>query len=90
MGGKLPPGITMEKVEKLFSPFREELEKVLKKWGSKEMVVLMNIEGGKVRSIQFKSFQGKSREKEALEKILKKLVFSSSVKGKMELELLYV
>jgi Ca-activated chloride channel family protein len=90
MGGKLPPGITMEEVEKLFSSFREELEKVLKKWGSKKLVVLLNIEEGKVRSIQLKSFQGKSHEKEVLEKILKKLVFSSSVKGKMELELVYV
>ncbi|MFB0505303.1 MAG: VIT domain-containing protein [Thermodesulfobacteriota bacterium] len=90
MGGKLPPGITIEEVEKIFSPFKEELKKVFRKWGSKKLVVMLTIGGGKVRSIQLKNFQGKSPEKEVLEKILQKLVFSSSVKGKMELELVYV
>jgi len=90
MGGKLPRGITMEEVEKIFSPLKEELEKAFKKWGSKKLVVLLNIEEGKVRSIELKDCKGKSPEKGVLEKILQKLVFSSSVKGKMELELLYV
>jgi Ca-activated chloride channel family protein len=90
MGGKLPRGITMGEVEKMFSPLMVELEKAFKKWGSKKLVVLLNIEGGKVRSIQLKNFQGKSPEKEALEKVLRKLVFSPSVGGKMELELVYV
>jgi hypothetical protein len=90
MGGKLPRGITMGEVEKIFSPLMEELEKAFKKWGSKKLVVLLSIEGGKVRNIHLKNFQGKSPGKEVLEKILGKLVFSSSVKGTMELELLYV
>ena len=90
MGGTLPPGITMEEVEKKFCPFKEELEKVFKKWGSKKVVLLLNIEGGKVRSIQIKGFQGKTCKKEVLEKTLQKLAFSSSVKGTMELELVYV
>ena len=90
MGGKLPRGITMGEVEKIFSPLKSDLEKVFKKWGSKKVIVLLNIEGGMVRSIQLKNFQGKRPNKEVLEKILQKLVFSSSVKGKMELELLYV
>ena len=90
MGGKLPPGITMEGVEKIFSPVKEELEKAFKKWGSKKLVVLLNIEKGKVRSIELKDCQGKSPEKEVLEKIFQKLVFSPSINGKMELELLYV
>ena len=80
----------MGEVEKIFSPLKSDLTKVFKKWGSKKLVVLLNIEGGKVRSIQLKNFQGKRPKKEVLEKILQKLVFSSSVKGKMELELLYV
>jgi Ca-activated chloride channel family protein len=90
MGGKLPRGITMGEVEKMFSPLMVELEKAFKRWGSKKLVVLLNIEEGKVRSIQLKNFQGKSPEKEALEKVLRKLVFSPSVGGKMELELVYV
>jgi Ca-activated chloride channel family protein len=90
MGGKLPPGITMEGVERVFSPFKEELEKAFKKWGSKKLIVLLNIKGGRVRSIQIESFQGKGYKKEVLEKILQKIVFSPSIKGKMELELVFV
>ncbi len=63
MGGKLPPGITMEEVERKFSPFKGELEKVFKKWGSKKLVLLLDIEGGKVRSIQIKGFQGEAYKK---------------------------
>jgi hypothetical protein len=90
MGGKLPSGTTMEEVERAFSPFKEELEKVFQKWGSKKLVLLLNIEGGRVRSIEIESFQGKGYKKEVLEKILQKAIFSPSIKGKMELELVFV
>jgi len=89
MGGKLPPGITMQEVEKIFSPFKEELEKVFRKWGSKKLVVILNIEEGKVRSIQLKRSSREAYKKEVLEKILQRIIFPPSVKGKMELELLY-
>ncbi|MFQ5840833.1 MAG: VIT domain-containing protein [Thermodesulfobacteriota bacterium] len=90
MGGKLPPGITMGEVEKIFSPLIKELEKVFKKSGSKKLGVILTIEGGKIKDIQLKNWQGKRPKKEAVEKILRKMVFSSSIKGKIELELLYV
>ena len=90
MGGKLPPGTTMEEVERAFSPFKEELEKVFQKWGSKKLVVLLNIEGGRVKSIHIESFQGKGYKKEVLKKILQKAIFSPTIKGKMELELVFV
>jgi Ca-activated chloride channel family protein len=89
LGGKLPRGITMGEVEKRFSPLKKELEKVFRESASKKLVVVLTIEGGKVRGIQLKSCQGKSPEIESLEKILRKITFSSSVKGKMELELHY-
>ncbi|UCD71915.1 MAG: hypothetical protein JSW70_02680, partial [Syntrophobacterales bacterium] len=89
MGGRLPSGITMAEVEKTFSPFKEELAKAFKKWGLKKLVVVLTIEEGKIRSIQPKNYQGKEFTKEALERILRKMVFSTSVKGKMELELIY-
>jgi len=90
MGGKLPRGITMGEVEKIFSPLIKELEKVFKKSGSKKLGVILTIEGGKIKDIQLKNWQGKSPKKEAVEKILHKMVFSSSIKGKIELELVYV
>jgi len=89
MGGKLPSGITMEEVEKRFSPFKEELARAFKKWGLKKLVMVLTIEEGKVRNIQLNNCQGKEQKKKALEKILGKMVFSTSVKGKIELELLY-
>jgi Ca-activated chloride channel family protein len=89
VGGKLPRGITMEEVEKRISPLKGELEKVLKASGSKKLVVVLSIEEGKVRGIQLKNCQGENPEKEALERIFRKITFASSVTGKMELELLY-
>ncbi len=90
MGAKLPPGIRIEEVERIFSPFKEELEKAFKEWGLKKLVLLLNIEGGKVRSIHIKGFQGETCKKEGLEKIFKKILFSPSTKGILELELVYV
>ncbi len=90
VGGKFPPGITMREVENVLSPLKSDLEKVFKKWGSKKLVVILTIEGGKVKDIQLKNWQGKRSKKEAVEEILHKMVFPSSMKGKMELELLYV
>ncbi len=90
VGGKLPPGITMREVENVLSPLKSDLEKVFKKWGSKKLGVILTIEGGKVKDIQLKNWQGKRSKKEAVEEILHKMVFPSSMKGKMELELLYV
>jgi Ca-activated chloride channel family protein len=90
MGGKFPPGITMEEAEKILSPLKDELARVFKKWGFEKLVVLLNIEEGKVRDIQLKNGKGKEHKKDVLEKILQKIVFPPSIKGKMELELLYV
>ena len=90
MGGKLPAGITMQEVEKIFSPFKEELKKAFKKSGLKKLLVLLTIEEGEVRSTQLKNLQGKSPKEEDLEKIFGKMVFPSSIKGEMELELLFV
>jgi Ca-activated chloride channel family protein len=89
-GGKFPPGITMKEVETVFSPLREELEKVFKKWGSTRLIVRLNIEKGKVMSIQLKGSQGGGAKREVLERIFKKVVFPPTIKGTMELELVYV
>lgn len=89
MGGRLPSGITMEEVEKTFSPFKEELARAFKEWGLRKLVVVLTVEEGRVRNIQLKNYQGKGPKREDLEKILRKMVFSSPIKGKIELELLY-
>ena len=80
----------MEEAEKIVSPLKDELARVFKKWGFEKLVVLLNIEEGKVRGIQLKNGKGKEHKKDVLEKILQKIVFPPSIKGKMELELLYV
>jgi Ca-activated chloride channel family protein len=89
-GGKLPPGITIKEVEKVLSPFREELARVFKKWGSRKVVLLLTIDEGRVRTFRIKKSEREILRKDALEKILRKMVFPDSIKGTMELELVYV
>jgi Ca-activated chloride channel family protein len=90
MGAKLPPGVTMGDVEKALSSVKGDLEDLFQKWGLTNVVVLLKVEQGKVKGIQTKSYQGKGYKKEALEKVFKKIAFSSPVQGSMELELLYL
>ncbi len=89
-GGKLPPGITMKEVEKVFSPLKEELARAFKKWGSGKGVLLLTIDEGRVRNFQIKKSDREIHSKDVLEKILRNMVFPHSIKGTMELELVYV
>jgi Ca-activated chloride channel family protein len=90
MGGKFPPGVTMDEVEKAVSPLKDELRREFKKSGLKRVVVNLNVEAGKVTSIDIKSCQGEQWRKEVLEKILQKIAFSRPIKGVIELELAYM
>jgi len=90
MGGKLPRGVTMDEVEKVVSPLKDELRREFKQRGLKRVVVALTVEAGKVTSIDIKSCQGKQCRKEVLEKLLQKIAFSRPVKGEMELELTYI
>ncbi len=89
VGGKLPPGITLQGVENLLFPVKSDLENVFKKWGTKRLGVILNIEEGKVRNIQLTGPLGEAGKKEVLEKILQKIIFPPSISGEMELELIY-
>lgn len=90
MGAKLPPGVTMDDVEKAISSVKEDLEELFQEWGLTKVVALLKVEQGKVKGIQIKSYQGKGYKKEALEKVFQRIAFASSVKGTLELELLYM
>lgn len=90
MGGKLPSGMTMGEAEQALSPVKGELEQLFQQWGLTKTIVLLTVEQGKVRSIQVKSYQGKGYKKEALEQVFRKITFSPSVKGTIELELVYL
>ncbi|OGP84571.1 MAG: hypothetical protein A2Z08_03915 [Deltaproteobacteria bacterium RBG_16_54_11] len=89
-GGKLPAGMTMADAEKALSAIKGELAQLFRQWALTKVVVVLQVEQGKVKAIQVKSHQGKGYKKEALEKVLQKLSFSPSVKGAIELELLYL
>ena len=67
-----------------------ELEQLFQQWGLSKAIVLLTVEQGTVRKVQVKSYQGKGYKKEALEKVFQKIAFASSVKGTIELELLYM
>jgi len=90
MGGKLPAGVTMGEAEQALAPVKGELEQLFQQWCLTKAVVTLTVEQGKVTAVQVKSYQGKGYKKEALEKVLQKIAFASSVKGTIELELLYL
>jgi Ca-activated chloride channel family protein len=89
MGGKFPSGITMGDVEKALVSVKGDLEELFQKWGLTKLVVLLKVEQGKVKGIQIKNYEGKGYKKDALEMVLQKVTFASSLNGPIELELLY-
>jgi Ca-activated chloride channel family protein len=90
MGGKFPSGVTMGEVENALASIKGDLEALFQEWGLTKVVVLLKVDQGKVKGIQIKSYQGKGYKKNALEKVLQKLTFTSSLNGTLELELLYM
>ena len=90
VGGKLPAGMTMAVAEQALAAVKGELEQLFRQWQLTKAVVVLTIEQGKVKDCQVTSYQGKGYKKEALKKALQKFSFSPSVKGTMELELLYM
>jgi len=90
VGGKLPAGMTMADAEQALAAVKAELEQLFQQWQLTKAIVVLTIEQGKVRDCQVTSYQGKGYKKEALKKVFQKLSFSPSVKGTMELELLYM
>jgi len=90
VGGKLPAGMTMAVVEQALAAVKAELEQLFRQWQLTKAIVVLQVEQGKVLDCQVTSYQGKGYKKEALKKVLQKLAFSPSVKGTMELELLYM
>jgi hypothetical protein len=80
----------MREVEKAFSPVEEELKKALDQWSSAKIVVLLNIQDGKVRGLELKGPRGRGGKKADLERIFQKIVFPRAVKGPMELEFVCV
>jgi Ca-activated chloride channel homolog len=89
-GGKLPAGLTMADAEKALSAVKGELEQLFQQWALTKAVVVLHVEQGKVTGCRVTSYQGKGYKKEALKKVLQKILFSPSVKGTVELELLYI
>jgi Ca-activated chloride channel homolog len=90
VGGKLPAGMTMAEAEQALTAVKAELEQLFRQWALTKAIVVLQVEQGKVRDCQVTSYQGKGYKKEALKKVLQKLSFSPSVKGTMELELVYM
>jgi Ca-activated chloride channel family protein len=89
-GGNFPAGMTMAEAEKALAPVKGELSQLFQKWALTKAVVLLIVEQGRVRDCQVRSYQGKKYEKEALRKVLQKIAFPPSVKGTIEMELLYL
>jgi len=90
MGGKLPPGMTIGEAEQALAPVKDALGQLFQEWDLTKAVLILTVEQGKVRKVQVKRYQGKGYKREALEKVLQKIAFASSIKGTIELELVYM
>lgn len=90
MGGTLPAGVTMAEAEQALAPVKDKLGQLFQEWGFTKAVVILTVKYGKVKAVKVKSYQGKGYKKEALEKVLQKIVFTSSITGTIELELVYM
>lgn len=90
-GGKLPPGITLDSVEKtILSRIRKELEETFKKWELESLTIVLEVEKGKVKTIKIKNYKAKKCKEKVLEKMFKKLRFPDYLKGSLELNIEYI
>ncbi len=86
----IPPGVTFDDIKKeIFDKIKNELEETFAKWQLLSMTIALNVEKGKVISINVKKYKGKKCDEETLHKIFKKLVYPSSLTGTIELDLDY-
>ena len=87
--GKFPAGMTMADAETALSAVKGELGQLFQQWGLTKAVVVLQVEQGKVKTVQVKSHEGKGYKKEALSQVLQKIAFAASMQGPVELELVY-
>ena len=89
-GATLPPGITLDEVEKLIEgQIKKELTEAFKKWELKRLTIRLHVEKGKVMKVKVVKYQGKECKKEQLKEICRKLIFPTSLKGSVKLILEY-
>ena len=87
----MPSGISLDDVEKaILSQIKKELGETFKKWELESLTIVLKVEKGKVQRIQIKKYKGKKCEKKVLQSIFKKIHFSASLKGTLELNLKYM
>ncbi len=90
-GGKLPAGVSYAEVEKaILEQLGQELESSFKKWKLSGLTIAIEVADGKVTSIKVIKHQGPKPNESALEKIFKKLQLPTSVKGSLEINLMYL
>lgn len=89
-GGTLPPGLTLTRLEKtLLDQAGSELEKNFREWELQSLSLKLTVEKGKVTAVKVEGYEGKTCRVEVLEKILKKLGFSETVSGTLEIKLVF-
>ena len=88
ISSQVPSGITSDELQQaVLNRVKDELEQAFKKWSLEKVDVEMKIQNGAVVSVKVISYTGKKCEPNALEKILKKVIFDGSLTGTAEMEL---
>lgn len=90
-GGTVPQGASLAAVEKvILSQVEKELEDAFRRWELKSLTVVLEVHKGSVTAVKVEKHEAKKFDKSTLEKILKKVRFSSSLQGTLELNLEFI
>jgi Ca-activated chloride channel family protein len=90
-GASLPPGITLNGIEKtILGQIKRDLEKTFKEWKLENLTIVLEVEKGKVKRVKIKEYQGKKCRQKTLERIFKRLRFPASLNGTLTLSLEYI
>jgi len=89
-GGSVPPGITLDDVEKIVtSNLKAELEKLFAEWNLETISVKLKVENGKIKSVTVEKYTAKKMKLSSLETLFGKIGFSASVNGVITLNISY-
>ncbi|MCD6521852.1 VWA domain-containing protein [Candidatus Calescamantes bacterium] len=86
-----PKDLRLEDVEKLVrKSIGKELERIFKNWELKSLTILLKVEGGGVKKVEVKRWEGKNCDFELMKRLWKKVNFPPHVNGTVLIELKYI
>jgi Ca-activated chloride channel family protein len=89
-GGKVPVGVSLDDIEDaILSHVEKDLSEKFDEWELEDVTVELEVMNGIVKKVTISNYTSKTMKKNVLTNILKKVKFSPSLKGTIELTLEY-